>query len=80
MPDASVYVLRCRNGSLYTGWTVDLERRLARRRAGVPSRYTASRLPVKLALAIPMSDTAARREAVVVVGGILDPFRIWRAS
>jgi len=58
-----VYVLRCRDGSLYTGWTVDLERRLARHRAGAGSRYTASRLPVELELAIPMADrTAARRE------------------
>jgi putative endonuclease len=63
MPEAWVYLLRCRDGSLYTGWTVDLERRLARHRSGVASRYTASRLPVELALAIPMSDrTAARRE------------------
>ena len=63
MPEAWVYLLRCRDGSLYTGWTVDLERRLARHRAGTASRYTASRLPVALALALPMADrTAARRE------------------
>ena len=63
MPQAWVYLLRCCDGSLYTGWTVDLERRLARHRSGVASRYTASRLPVELALAIPMHDrTAARRE------------------
>jgi putative endonuclease len=61
--EAWVYLLRCRDGSLYTGWTVDLERRLARHQAGVASRYTASRLPVGLELAIPMPDrTAARRE------------------
>jgi putative endonuclease len=63
MPEAWVYLLRCRDGSLYTGWTVDLERRLARHRAGLASRYTASRLPVELALAVAMPDrTAARRE------------------
>jgi putative endonuclease len=63
VPEAWVYLLRCRDASLYTGWTVDLERRLARHQAGVASRYTASRLPVQLALAIPMPDnTAARRE------------------
>jgi putative endonuclease len=40
-----------------------LERRIARHQAGIASRYTASRLPVALALAIPMPDkTAARRE------------------
>jgi putative endonuclease len=61
--DAWVYMLRCRDGSLYTGWTTDLERRLARHQAGKASRYTASRLPVELALAVPMADrTAARRE------------------
>ncbi len=63
MPEAWVYLLRCGDGSLYTGWTVDLERRLAHHRSGTASRYTASRLPVELELAIPMDDrTAARRE------------------
>jgi putative endonuclease len=61
--DAWVYLLRCRDGSLYTGWTSDLDRRLARHAAGKASRYTASRLPVELELALPMADrTAARRE------------------
>jgi putative endonuclease len=61
--EAWVYMLRCRDGSLYTGWTVDLDRRLARHRAGTASRYTASRLPVALAFSQPMADrTAARRE------------------
>ncbi len=63
VPEAWVYLLRCRDGSLYTGWTIDLDRRIARHRAGTASRYTASRLPVVLELALPMdSRTAARRE------------------
>jgi putative endonuclease len=63
MGAAWVYVLRCRDGSLYTGWTSDLERRLARHRRGRASRYTGSRLPVELALALPMDDRrAAMRE------------------
>jgi putative endonuclease len=63
MSEAWVYLLRCRDDSLYTGWTVDVERRLARHQSGVASRYTASRLPVELALKIPMPDrTSARRE------------------
>jgi putative endonuclease len=62
-PEAWVYLLRCGDGSLYTGWTTDLDRRLARHQAGTASRYTASRLPVALALTLPMeSRTAARRE------------------
>ena len=69
MTDAWVYMLRCRDGSLYTGWTSDLERRLARHRAGKASRYTASRLPVELALALPMPDRgAARREEARIKG------------
>ena len=61
--DAWVYVLRCRDGSLYTGWTNDLDRRLARHADGKASRYTASRLPVELVLALPMADRgAAMRE------------------
>jgi len=61
--DAWVYLLRCADGSLYTGWTVDLDRRLARHAAGTASAYTRSRRPVELALALPMPDrTAARRE------------------
>jgi len=63
MSDAWVYMLRCRDGSLYTGWTSDLDRRMASHEAGKASRYTASRLPVELALALPMADrSAARRE------------------
>jgi len=63
MTDAWVYMLRCRDGSLYTGWSTDVAARLARHRAGKASRYTASRLPVELVFAQPMADrTAARRE------------------
>jgi putative endonuclease len=68
-PEAWVYLLRCGDGSLYTGWTTDLERRLARHRAGTASRYTASRLPVALELALPMdSRTDARREEARIKG------------
>lgn len=60
---AWVYLLRCRDGSLYCGWTVDVDRRLAAHNAGTASRYTRTRRPVEVALALPMADaTAARRE------------------
>jgi putative endonuclease len=60
---AYVYLLRCADGSLYCGWTTDVQRRLKAHNAGRASRYTASRLPVALALAQPMPDrSAARRE------------------
>lgn len=44
----SVYVLRCRDGSLYTGATVDLERRLRAHRLRRGAKYTRGRLPVAL--------------------------------
>ena len=43
-----VYILRCGDGSLYTGITKDVARRLAQHRAGRASRYTRARLPVDL--------------------------------
>ena len=56
-------MLRCRDGSLYTGWTNDLAKRLAKHAAGKASRYTASRLPVELAASWAMPDrSAAMRE------------------
>jgi len=42
------YILRCGDGSLYTGWTNDLEKRLAAHGSGKGGRYTRSRLPVEL--------------------------------
>jgi putative endonuclease len=44
-----LYMLRCRDGSLYTGIAKDVARRLAQHQAGRASRYTRSRLPVALA-------------------------------
>lgn len=43
-----VYILRCADGSLYTGITKDLDRRLEQHNAGTASRYTRSRLPVTI--------------------------------
>ena len=43
-----VYMLLCGDGSLYTGWTNDLERRVKTHQAGKGGKYTRSRLPVKL--------------------------------
>lgn len=45
---AYVYILRCRDGSLYTGAARDVDQRLGEHRAGRASRYTRSRLPVEL--------------------------------
>lgn len=62
-----VYVLRCRDGSLYTGITNDLTRRLAAHRAGRASRYTRARRPLRLAYREGQPDRSAalRREAAI---------------
>ncbi|HET8542397.1 MAG TPA: GIY-YIG nuclease family protein [Anaeromyxobacter sp.] len=62
-----VYLLRCRDGSLYAGATNDLERRLAAHARGSASRYTRSRLPVTLVHVERAADrgSALRREAAL---------------
>lgn len=58
-----VYLLRCADGSLYCGWTTDVERRLVAHRNGTASRYTRSRRPVELAAVMPVANrSAALRE------------------
>ena len=42
------YIVECRDGSLYTGWTNNLEKRIQVHNAGKGAKYTKSRLPVKL--------------------------------
>jgi putative endonuclease len=60
-------MLRCRDGSLYTGITNDLPRRLVRHRAGTASAYTSARRPVRLVYQERQPDRAAalRREAAL---------------
>ncbi len=59
-----LYVLGCSDGSLYTGITNDLDRRIARHNSGTASRYTRSRLPVVLLYAEGCKDksSALRKE------------------
>jgi len=60
-------MLRCRDGSLYTGITSDLPKRLARHNAGTASAYTRARRPVRLVFQERQPDRSAalRREAAV---------------
>lgn len=67
MPPANqplVYMLECSDGTLYTGWTVNLSRRLAAHNAGRGARYTRTRLPVRVVYTEPQPDrpAALRRE------------------
>jgi putative endonuclease len=62
-----VYVVRCRDGSLYTGVSVDVEARVAAHNAGRGARYTRSRMPVTLVHTEGKRSrsTAQRREAAI---------------
>jgi putative endonuclease len=63
----AVYMLRCADGSLYTGATSDLSRRLGEHQRGKASAYTRSRLPVRLVFGEPANSKGAalRREAAL---------------
>ncbi len=62
-----VYILECADGTYYTGWTTDLDRRVAVHNAGHGSRYTRLRRPVKLIYweEHPDRSSAQRRELAV---------------
>src|SRR5437870_3698726 len=64
---AYVYILSCDDGSLYTGWTVDLDKRLESHNSGAGAKYTRSRLPVSLfaSLELDVKSAAMREEARV---------------
>jgi len=43
-----VYIVECADGTYYTGWTNDLDKRIERHNARVGAKYTKTRVPVKL--------------------------------
>lgn len=43
-----VYILRCADGTLYTGWTTDVEKRVETHNSGNGAKYTRARRPVEL--------------------------------
>ena len=62
-----VYILSCGDGTFYTGWTTDLEKRVKVHNQGKGAKYTRSRLPVKLLYSEEYSEKgeALRREAAI---------------
>ncbi|MGI6211185.1 MAG: GIY-YIG nuclease family protein [Anaerovoracaceae bacterium] len=61
------YILKCADGTLYTGWTNDLARRLAAHNSGKGAKYTKSRLPVELYYfeQFETKEEAMKREAAI---------------
>lgn len=62
-----MYILRCKDGTLYTGMTDDLEKRLAAHEQGRGAKYTRGRAPLTLVYHEPCADrsSALRREHAI---------------
>lgn len=61
------YILECSDGTYYTGWTTDPERRVAQHNKGTGARYTKTRRPVKLVYLeeVPDKIAALKRERAI---------------
>ena len=64
---AYVYMLRCADGTLYTGWTSDLAHRVKAHNSGHGAKYTRSRTPVELVYSEKLADKteALKREYAI---------------
>ncbi len=64
---AYAYIVECADGTLYSGWTNDLEKRIAAHNAGQGAKYTRSRRPVTLRYYEEFEDKseALRRECAL---------------
>lgn len=62
-----VYILKCSDDTLYTGWSTDVTARLAAHNAGKGAKYTKPRLPVTLVYQeeLPTKSAALRRECAI---------------
>lgn len=61
------YILKCKDGSLYTGWTNNIENRLRMHNEGRGAKYTRGRGPVELVYIeqFPTKEEAMKREAAI---------------
>jgi putative endonuclease len=61
------YILQCADGTFYTGWTTDPERRVAQHNKGIGAKYTSTRRPVKLVyLETHLTRTAAMQRELAI--------------
>lgn len=62
-----VYILKCADGTFYTGWTTDIEARIKTHNSGSGAKYTRGRRPVSLAYyeELPDRSAALKREAAI---------------
>ena len=62
-----VYMVECKDGSFYTGWTMDIETRIVKHNNGKGAKYTRSRHPVvlKYSEVLESKSEAMRREYAI---------------
>lgn len=61
------YILECSDGTYYTGWTIDIDRRVSQHNEGKGAKYTKTRRPVKLVYveSLPDKIAALKRERAI---------------
>ena len=67
LPHAFVYIVRCADGTLYTGVARDVERRIRHHNEGKGARYTAGRQPVSLLYFEPQADWSAALKREIAI-------------
>lgn len=67
MKKCFVYMVECCDGSLYTGWTTDVEERIKTHNSGQGAKYTRSRLPVKLVYFEETNDKSAALKREIAI-------------
>lgn len=77
-----VYIVECADGSLYTGYTTDVERRIDEHNEGEGARYTRGRTPVELVHVetFPTRSAACSREAEIKAMGRSEKLELIQAS
>lgn len=65
----TVYILQCHDGSLYTGITTDIDRRLIEHAKGKASKYTRSKLPVKCMYTELQPDESSAKKREIEIKG-----------
>jgi putative endonuclease len=61
------YILECADGTFYTGWTTDLDRRLKAHNAGRGAKYTRLRRPVRLVYSESLPDRSAAQKRELAI-------------
>lgn len=67
MSNWSLYILECKDGSLYTGITTNLSQRLKKHNEGGASSYTCRRRPVKVIYEEPVADESSARKREIEI-------------